>query len=365
MGNPIQDISYNFSFTLLKRSSAHGNLKMKSNGKKKNSVRFADDPVQYCESPQRTITKPLQPLSGLFFALLSGLFFSVSSILVRDLQYLHPGQLCLYRFLGIFSLSIPDIIRSGQPVLLPKSLFVLVFFRSIFATTNMFLNIVSFELLHIGEAAVILFSVPVFVTVAASLFLLEPCGYFQSVTILMTVAGTILSAKLHDTPSLSFIESNVLGIMTSVFSLMCNTSNLIFLRLVVDVHRSAIMFHLGWWAIIQTSAITLISGHSGHIQCGDHIWVLLLGLLSYFGQLSLTAAIKKTYAGPVAMGRAAAEIVSFFGWQMIMVEDFPDLRSIVGVCLVVLSMIIVLCKTWYETSLVDSKSFQRLQQSFR
>lgn len=288
----------------------------------------------------------------------------MSSIIVRDLQYLHPGQLCLYRFLGIFSLSIPDIVRSGQPVLLPRSLFVLVIFRSIFATTNMFLNIVSFELLHVGEAAVILFSVPVFVAVAASLFLLEPCGYFQSVTILMTVAGTILSAKLHDTPLLSFMESNVLGVMSSVFSLMCNASNLIFLRLVVDVHRSAIMFHLGWWAIFETSAITLISGHS-NIQCGDHIWVLLLGLLSYFGQLSLTAAIKRTYAGPVAMGRAAAEIVCFFGWQMLMFEDFPDLRSIVGVCLVVLSVIIVLCKTWYETSLVDSKSFRRLQQSFR
>lgn len=301
-------------------------------------------------------------LSGLLLAMMSGIFYSMSSAIVKELNYIDPGQLCVYRFIGIFTFSIPDLVRSRQSILLPKGMFLMLCLRSAFATTNLFLNFVSFQLIPLGESAVIIFSVPVFVTVAACVCLKEPCGYFQSAILLMTLAGIVLTAKPQDLSSATFTSDDIVGVAAAVSSLVFNTCSMVLLRLVTNIHRSVIMFHLGWLAIVETSAITAIFGEFRNVACGLDTWyILLLGLLSYIGQFLLTTAIRRAYAGPVTTGRAATEITFSFMFQTWWFNDIPDIYSILGAVLVAFSIVFIGLKTWIEIFPRESKIYKKMK----
>lgn len=194
------------------------------------------------------------------------------------------------------------------------------------------------------------------------IYLKEPCGYFQSAILLVTLAGIVLTAKLQDLSSATFTSDDIIGLSAAVSSLLFNTCSMIMLRMVTDIHRSVIMFHLGWLAIVETSAITAIFGEFRNVECGLDTWyIIILGLMSYVGQFLLTMAIRRTYAGPVTTGRAATEITCSFLLQTLWFNDIPDSYSILGAFLVAFSIVFIGLKTWIEILPRESKIYRNMK----
>ncbi|GIY12897.1 hypothetical protein CEXT_203251 [Caerostris extrusa] len=193
---------------------------------------------------------------GLILAMLSGVFYSSAAVIVKEMKNLHPGQLSVYRFIAILVMSLPETVKCGENPFGPKDLRFLLVLRGFFGATNLFLNFIAFRYLPLGEAAVIIFSVPVFVTVAARIFLKEPCGIFQSVTVVLTVIGIIFTAKIpsrlmgHD---IFYTSENLYGLLAAVASLLFSTCRFIVIRKVKSVHHAVIMFNFGWVAIVKLS----------------------------------------------------------------------------------------------------------------
>ncbi|XP_055936439.1 solute carrier family 35 member G1-like [Argiope bruennichi] len=302
---------------------------------------------------------------GLLLAMLSGVFYSAAAVIVKQMKNLHPGQLSVYRFIAILVMSMPQTVKCGENPFGPKDLRLLLVLRGIFGATNLFLNFLAFRYLPLGEAAVIIFSVPVFVTVAARIFLKEPCGIFQSVTVFLTVIGIIFTAKIPSRlmgKAFVYTSENIFGLLASVGSLLFSTCRFIVIRKVKSVHHAVIMFNFGWVAIIETVTLTLIIGDFQWHKCGvQSFYILLLGLLSYGGQTLLTMALQCELAGPVSTMRAAADIVLAFMWQTFLFHDIPDGFSITGAVLVGFSVVFVGLRKWVSSLPEDSPLHKKLR----
>ncbi|XP_054707671.1 solute carrier family 35 member G1-like [Uloborus diversus] len=302
---------------------------------------------------------------GLLLALLSGVFYSSAAVLVKQMKNLHPGQLAVYRFIAIFAFSLPESIHCQENLLGPKNLRFLLILRGIFGATNLFLNFLAFRYLPLGEAAVIIFSVPVFVTVAARIFLKEPCGIFQTITVVLTVIGIIFTTKIPlklSGTTIIYTNELIYGLLAAVGSLLFSTCRFIVIRKVRSVHHAIIMFNFGWVAILETIILTVLIGDFRWHKCGlQSFYIILLGIFSYAGQTLLTIALQCEMAGPVSTMRAAADIVLAFVWQTFLFHDVPDTYSIAGAALVSISVIFVGVKKWVSSLSLDSASFKYLE----
>ncbi|GIY52958.1 solute carrier family 35 member G1 [Caerostris darwini] len=314
------------------------------------------------EKPKRN---KFSVFKGLILAMLSGVFYSSAAVIVKEMKNLHPGQLSVYRFIAILVMSLPETIKCGENPFGPKDLRFLLVLRGFFGATNLFLNFIAFRYLPLGEAAVIIFSVPVFVTVAARIFLKEPCGIFQSVTVVLTVVGIIFTAKIpsrlmgHD---ILYTSENLYGLLAAVASLLFSTCRFIVIRKVKSVHHAVIMFNFGWVAIVETVTLTAITGDFKWHKCGvQNVYILLLGLFSYAGQTLLTMALQCELAGPVSTMRAAADIVLAFMWQTFLFRNTPDSFSIVGAILVGFSVVFVGLRKWVSSLPEESNQRKRLR----
>ncbi|GFQ83216.1 solute carrier family 35 member G1 [Trichonephila clavata] len=241
--------------------------------------------LQETASLPKTSEKPkdnrFARFKGLLLGLFSGIFYSLVSVLVKDMKNLHPGQLSLYRFIAFLVCSMPQTVQCGENVLGPKKLRLILLIRGLLAGGHIFFNFIAFRYLPLGEATAIVFSLPVFVTVAARVFLKEPCSTFQSVTVVLTVLGIAFTAKL---PSrlignpFMYSKDTIYSLLAAMLALCCNT-------------------------------------------------------VGYIGQTTLVIVLQLEYAGPVSTMKSASDIILAFIWQTFLFHEPPDLFSIIGAIL--------------------------------
>ncbi|GFT39667.1 solute carrier family 35 member G1 [Nephila pilipes] len=318
---------------------------MKSRSKSFDLQDTIPEPEKSVDSPHRfTLFK------GLFLGLMSGVFYSLVSVLVKDMKNLHPGQLSLYRFVALFVCSVPQTVQSGENVFGPKHLRFLLLLRGLLGGAHIFFNFIAFRYLPLGEATAIVFSLPVFVTVAARVFLKEPCSTFQSVTVVLTVLGIAFTAKL---PSrlmgnpVVYSKNSIYGLLGAIASLSLNTAQYVVIRKVKSVHHAVMMFNFGLVAIVEIVIMTYAFGDFKWHYCGAQSWfIILLGFFSYAGQTLLVIALQLEFAGPVSTMKAASDIVLAFIWQTFLFYNAPDLFSIIGAFLVGFSVVFVGVSKW-------------------
>ncbi|CAN7944590.1 unnamed protein product [Ixodes pacificus] len=297
---------------------------------------------------------------GLAFSSLSSLFFSLCTVIVKRLRYLHAGELAMVRFLGILVFTSPLVVASRQPPLGPPGLRKLLILRGLLGATSLFLRFYAIHYMPIADASVIIFSVPVFVSALAKVFLKEPCGLFHVAAVIVTLVGLGLITK----PPVLFSGSadfELRGVLAALSSTVFGASVYIVVRKVKGVHHSVIMFNFGWVAILETTAITLAVARLEPPECGLDRWLLvLLAVFSFAGQILLTRALQLEQAGPVSVVRAAADIVFVFVWQVIFFGEVPDRYTMSGALLVTTCVLLTGLRKWVLSLPASSAARTRL-----
>ncbi|GBN87012.1 Solute carrier family 35 member G1 [Araneus ventricosus] len=298
----------------------------------------------------RSKTRQASLFKGLVFAMLSGVSFSIVSVIVKQMKNLHPGQLALYRFIATFVMSMPETAKTGQDPLGPPEFRFFLVLRGVFGGLSIFLNFISFRYLGLGEASVIIFSSPVVVTIFARVFFKEPCNIFQSISVMLTVVGIIFTTKLPSRLTeipVAYSSEKIYGLLAAVFSLFCISAMHLITRKVRSVHQSIITFNFSWVGILEIALLTAILGNFKWHHCGiQSIYILLLALFSYSGLTLVVMALQCEYAGPVSTVRAAADIGLAFVWQIIIFHDVPDSYGIIGAFLVSVSITFISLGKW-------------------
>ncbi|CAK1541506.1 unnamed protein product [Leptosia nina] len=290
------------------------------------------------------------PYLGLLLATLSSLFFSLCSVIVKSLVNIHPIQLAMFRFIGVFLPTVPIVIYTEKPIF-PQGKRILLILRSIVGTVGLMLSFYAFRNMPLADASVIVFSVPVFVALFARVFLKEPCGVWNTISIVLTLVGVILITH----PPFIFGKEEVVvnqnynslwGAVAAFVSTIFGANAYVLLRVLKGLHFSVIMTNFGAIAIVQTLFCSFLFGILCMPNCGtERVLVVCLALFSYLGQILLTMSLQMEQAGPVAIARSA-DIVFAFLWQVLFFDEIPNKYSIGGAVLVLCSVFLVGLRKW-------------------
>ncbi|KAL1428290.1 hypothetical protein MTO96_002682 [Rhipicephalus appendiculatus] len=280
---------------------------------------------------------------GLAFSSLSSFFFSICTVIVKRLNYISAAELAVVRFLGILVFTAPLVVLSRESPLGPRGVRRLLVLRGLLGATSLFLRFYAIHYMPIADASVIIFSVPVFVSALAKLFLKEPCRCCSG--------GGVDQGPVQARGVLAALSSTVFG--ASVY---------IVVRKVKGVHHSVIMFNFGWVAILETATISLLTvGQLELPRCGIDRWLLVvLGAFSFGGQVLLTRALQLEQAGPVSVVRSAADIVFVFVWQVAFFGEVPDRYTMSGAVLVTACVLLTGLRKWALTLPESSATRARL-----
>lgn len=293
------------------------------------------------------------PYLGLVLATVSSLFFSLCSVIVKGLVDINPMELAAFRFVGVLLPTIPIVIyKREQPF--PKGRRMMLLLRSFVGTTGLMLSFYAFRHMPLADASVIVFSVPVFVAIFAKIFLNEPCGLFNVLTVCLTLVGVILITRPpvlfgHTVESLAdnrIQRADLWGAVAAFSATLFGANAYVLLRALKGLHFSVIMTNFGSFALVQTVLVTWAIGALCLPRCGtDRLLVVALALFSFAGQILLTLALQIEQAGPVAIARSADIVFAFF-WQVLFFNEIPNRFSIGGAVLVTSSVILTGLRKW-------------------
>ncbi|GFG35862.1 hypothetical protein Cfor_07270 [Coptotermes formosanus] len=295
------------------------------------------------------------PYLGLLLATLSSLFFSLCSVIVKWLVDVHPMELAACRFVGVLLPALPIVLWRKEPAF-PRGRRIMLLLRSFVGTTGLMLSFYAFRHMPLADASVVVFSVPVFVAIFARLFLKEPCGFFNVLSVCLTLVGVVLITRPpvlfgHSIPALASSPddeqgSDIWGAVAAFSATLFGANAYVLLRALKGLHFSVIMTNFGSFALVQTLLVTWALGALCIPRCGlDRLLVVALALFSFGGQILLTLALQLEQAGPVAIARSA-DIVFAFIWQVLFFEEVPNRYSIGGAILVTSSVVLTGLRKW-------------------
>lgn len=238
-------------------------------------------------------------------------------------------------------------------------------------TTGLMLSFYAFRHMPLADASVIIFSTPVFVTLFARLFLKEPCGIFNVITVLLTLFGVVLitrPAVIFGNTVPSLVDEQILdnnaglwGPVAAISSTLFGANAYVLLRALKGLHFSVIMTNFGSFALVYTILVSWIMGALCWPHCGsDRLLIVALAVFSFLGQILLTLSLQLEQAGPVAIARSA-DIVFAFLFQVLFFKEVPNAYSVIGAVLVVSSVILTGFNKWALALPKESNLRQRLK----
>lgn len=96
-------------------------------------------------------------------------------------------------------------------------------------------------------------------------------------------------------------------------------------------------------------------------HCGmDRFLIVALAVFSFGGQILLTLALQMEQAGPVSIARSS-DIVFAFLWQILFFKEIPNLYSVFGALLVILSVVLSGLRKWAMALPRDSDARKRFR----
>lgn len=232
------------------------------------------------------------PYIGILLATISSLFFSLCSVIVKWMVNVDPMELAVCRFVGVLLPSIPIILWKNQP-LFPKGKRIMLVLRSFVGATGLMLSFYAFRHMPLADASVIVFSVPVFVSVFAYIFLKEPCGLFNVITIILTLIGVVLIRRPtfifgKELSALSAQEEKYYGSWGAIAAFgatLFGANAYVLLRTLKSLHFSVVMANFGAFALLQTVAVSWYLGILCWPKCGfERLLVIAIAMFSFAGK---------------------------------------------------------------------------------
>lgn len=294
---------------------------------------------------------------GILLAAISCFFFATSALIVK-ISNLHPMELLAVRGLIQGILISPIVISTGNSFMGPSGSRSLLLARAVLGAVALVMGFASIHLIQLSDAATVIFTSPVFVSIFACICLGEVCSWFDVAMIALTLVGVLLVSK----PSFSFINTGawtgIVGTICGLMAAMLTALAFIVLRQLKQVHYSVVVFWfssiLAMFGAVLTVALdgfTLPRTWASVMEC------IGIGFCGFMGQILLTKALQSENALPIAVTRTFDIVLAFF-YQITLLHDTPDWYSYLGSVLVVSCVLLTAFRRWYKESV--TKKYQRV-----
>ncbi|XP_032453024.1 solute carrier family 35 member G1-like [Nasonia vitripennis] len=258
---------------------------------------------------------------GIFFAFVSGIFFTISSAFVKGIKSVDPMILLSLRAIVQIIVMLIVVCKESKNILGPRDYRLLNQFQGIVGGMTLTLMFYSFRKLPLGDATTIIFSSPVIVIILSFVFLKEPCGVLRITVMCALVAGVVLVARppflfeMHrDQPY------DIVGYVCALLATWFNAINIVMMRKCSPIHYSILVLSLSF--------------------CDWFTWemIMMVVVTGLVGQVLVAKALKIEGAGKVSMTRSLDLVLAYI-IQIYFFEDIPSNTSILGAVLIFISVI--------------------------
>ncbi|XP_077498051.1 solute carrier family 35 member G1-like [Amblyomma americanum] len=304
------------------------------------------------ESAVQLFEKNVNFFLGMFYATLNSALVGFISVLIKILYDIPTLQLTTMRLAGIFVFSAPLVIYSGRDPFGHPSNRVYLLFRATAGVAGLYFRFWSMKLIPLSDVAVILASLPVFVTALARVFLNEPCGVSDSLILILTMAGLMMSAKLP----LPFMHvagvrdskpdpNKYKGLLFALLSTLFGAIKFLISRTVRYEHHSVTLFTYGLVGVVE--CLMLSAGTEQYVlpRCGlGRVIFVAFTVLSFLEHMVLIKALQMENAGPVSVVIAAMDVVFMFAVELMLFGNIPDKYSFTGAALVSVCVFLQMAK---------------------
>ncbi|CAL8091693.1 unnamed protein product [Orchesella dallaii] len=364
-----------------------------SNPKLDGEVADADSDNGECEKFNKEIkavvekknVNPCKKYIGILLTLVASGALALSSICVKVIPGYHPYSVSVWTFQGILLPSLivllfSCLIKKENVIKLSKPIedlevdrysngkkseggqwktFGFVLMRACFGAGGVVLKCYSLQYMEVADSTIIAFSSPVFVAIAAWIFLRERVGIVTFLTAIVVLVGVgVIARPPILTGEKSFDTNQLIGTAMAISCMLLGVFTVIILRYICHVHYAFINFVYGVVGTVGSLLLCFFVGQ-GKFQFPEngHDWFLAGSIagLTFMGINLFTLALKYEQAGTFALIRTS-EIVFTFLWQFIFLNIKPDQLSIIGALIVVLGVIIITGRKWIEMQSPNHKA---------
>lgn len=240
---------------------------------------------------------------GIFLAAVSGLFFTLCSVMVKLLRRIDPSEVLLFRAIVQFVLTIPIMVCVRANPLGPKDSRIMVYVQGIVGCLTVTCIFIGFARLPVGDAATIIFCSPIFVMIFSHIILREHCGIFRFIVICMLMMGVILIAKPPFLNRILFGNDNsqvlqrqnqdMIGYGAALAGTLLTASNFVCMRKLRNVHFSVLIFAFSVMSGIMSAAVVPVFSEYKLPKTNEEwAYAVLVGIFGLLGQSLLAVALK-------------------------------------------------------------------------
>ena len=260
---------------------------------------------------------------GLFICFVSSFLMASSNVAVKHLQSVNPVLLTCFRFLVMTLLASPiALVTSTVQVGISKKNYVLLLLRGIITSINIIIKYYALHILPLADVVMISSTSTIFTVFSARIFLKEQIVPADLLGVILIVVGMVCMAQPD------FIFGTAYGctyqhqeapyaLIALVVSSVLSSNVLVILRVLKDIHWSNICTSLGFVGFLITLSMTLIGQETCLPSSGiDRFLIILVGLLTFGGQLALILLAKIETASFAALLRKAMDVILAFIFQL-------------------------------------------------
>lgn len=266
---------------------------------------------------------------GIGLMLVSTFAFSLMQLCVKFLPHLPTHELILLRSLISVALSVGYLIPKGINLLGNNRKFLLL--RGVFGVTALSLFFITLQNIPLASAVTIQYLSPIFTAIIAIFVLKEKMRHRQWFFFFLAFAGVALMKGFDERVSLLYLGLGVLSAFFSGAAYNC-------IRMVKDTDHPLVV--VLYFPMVAIPIMAVLCYHEWVMPSGwDWVLLLLLGIFTQIGQVTMTKALQAEKANLVVslsyLGSLYALAYGFFIFD----ESYGWL-SLVGIVLVLSGVVL-------------------------
>lgn len=261
--------------------------------------------------------------------LLATVYFSMMNIFVKAVSHLPMMEVVLFRC-GI-SLLICLWLLHKDKVDWRGSNRKLLFLRGVFGTAALYAYFVTIQHLPLGTAVTIQYFSPVFTTILAIFVLGEKVKPIQWIFYLISFAGIVVMSELDD-------QINYLYVAIGILSAFGSAAAYVTIRTIREKENPLVV-------VLHFQLLGTITGFGFSIpdfvmpQGMDWLYLLMVGVFTQLGQVSMTRSYQKEMASKVAILVYTGVIYAIVAGVLLFDERYP-VGTLAGMALVIAGVVL-------------------------
>ena len=287
-------------------------------------------PVSLATDKRSTLSSLLQ--SGIMYAMLSSLVFSVMNALVKEVSATVPSSEVAF-FRGLIGTVIIFFMMRSSQVPFSKKGIPMLCLRGVLGALYLMAYFYTISKIPLTDASILAHMTPIFTFILSALVLKERLPKSTLYILPIFVIGALLLVKPFNYGSYSVYA--LVGILSAVLAAAAGIS----IRFLTKTHHTyEIVFY--FLAIATVVAVPFMWSDFVIPSLTDSFYLLAIGVVSLVGQLVLTKAFSHENA-------VVVEIVRYIGivynaiWGFLFWAEIPDLLTVTGGVLVVAGCILL------------------------